>query len=208
MNKLIRVLVVDPFPVVRQGLVTLLEPVADLDIVAGMGDYTSTLHSCQQQALDVLVLGVVTPDLSMLEMVRQLKQICPQTKILVLAVSCDEGCVEEVIAAGVNGYLLKTETPSKIVAAIRAVARGETRFSQPVVKMLVQAIQTRPEPHLTQRQTAVLQLVGQGQTNAQIAQSLGISESTVRYHLQNIYRRLDVQSRTEAVIRAIRRGWL
>ena len=111
------------------------------------------------------------------------------------------------VAAGVDGCLLKQEKRAALLRAIRAVARGEKRHSAAVVDALVHATPTEP-PQLTARQLETLRLAAGGQTNEQIACTLGLSASTVRYHLQNVYRRLNVSDRAEAVAKAIRLGHL
>jgi DNA-binding NarL/FixJ family response regulator len=139
-------------------------------------------------------------------LIGRLKQNAAATQIVVLAASCDQAAAD-VIAAGADGCLLKQEKRTALLEAIRAVARGEKRHSAAVVDALVQATPTEP-PQLTARQLEVLRLAADGQTNEQIAGTLGLSPSTVRYHLQNVYRRLNVKGRAQAVAEAIRLGYL
>lgn len=202
MNNSISICVVDSFPVVREGAVKLLEAEVDIVVVAESTNYKDALPLCLQQRPDLLVLGVVTPDTKMLELVRQIKQESPETKVLVLAAVCDEACIEAALNAGADGYLLKTETQSGLAAAIRKAAQGATPLSRPVVETLLHSSRSDPAPTLTRRQIDSLRLVAEGQTNVQIGQTLGISPNTVRYHLRQAFRRLDANSRTEAVMKA------
>lgn len=204
----IRVLLAAASPLLRQGVRTLLQPAAGIEIVAETEEYKTVVQLCDWQRPHLLVLTVATLDAVTLALLRRLKEEYPQMGALVVAATCDEACVQAVVAAGADGYLLQTDPPSGLVAAIRAVAQGETSFSRPVVAALAQTARTEPESELTERQVDVLRLVADGQTNAQIAQALGISESTVRYHLRRAFRRLDAAGRTEAAMKAAELGLL
>lgn len=207
MNKFISIIVVHPFPVVREGTVSLLNNEADLAIVEA-ATYDEAINLSQKLRPTLLVLGLDVLDSSLPLLIRSFRQISPSTNILVLAASCDKVYVQTLVKAGIKGYALMREPTSQLVSAMLAVAQGKTWFSQRVTEKLVQEIKREPVVMLTPRQLAVLQLVAQGKTNRQITQELDITERTVRFHLEKIFARLNVQNRTEAVIKAVELSWL
>ncbi|MBK7894349.1 MAG: response regulator transcription factor [Candidatus Promineifilaceae bacterium] len=208
MNNLIQICVVDSFPIACEGVVKFLEPEADIVIAAQSINYENALLLCRQKSPDVLVLGMVTPDKEMLKLIHQLKQEIPEIKVLVLAAVCDKACAEATLQANADGYMLKTETQSELAMAIREVANGKIPLSRQVVERLIHSNHNEPLPKLTKRQKDILRLVAKGQTNAQIGQTLEISQNTVRYHLRQIFQCLIVCSRTEAVMKAIKHNLL
>ena len=208
MNNLIQICVVDSFPIACEGVVKLLEPEADIVIAAQSINYENALLLCRQKSPDVLVLGMVTPDKEMLKLIHQLKQEIPEIKVLVLAAVCDKACAEATLQANADGYMLKTETQSGLAMAIREVANGKIPLSRQVVERLIHSNHNELLPKLTKRQKDILRLVAKGQTNAQIGQTLEISQNTVRYHLRQIFQCLIVCSRTEAVMKAIKHNLL
>jgi len=212
----IRVVLADDHPVVRAGVKTFLEKEPDLRVVGeiALGSEVETLTSHWQP--DVLVLDVNMPGLDPVAATRRLKEQVPTLRILVLTAYDDDAYVTGLLAAGAMGYLLKEEALETLVAAIRAVARGESWLSQRIAGRLARRAVAwvegaeadeyiRSEP-LTPREREVLRLLALGLSNDEIAGRLVISRRTVQNHVSNVYGKLGLASRAEAVLYAIRHG--
>lgn len=206
----IRVLIADDHPVVRAGIKTMLEKETDLCVVGEIaeGDRVEAL-TCQWRP-DVLLLDVNMPGLDPVSVTRYLREQYPALNILVLTAYDDDAYVTGLLSAGATGYLLKEEALDTLVTAIRAVARGESWLSQRVAGRLArkavapaQAAQAEP---LTPREQEVLRLLALGLGNDEIAETLFIAKRTVQNHVSNIYGKLGLDSRAEAVLYAIRHG--
>ena len=212
----IRVVLADDHPVVRAGVRTFLEKEPDLQVVGeiALGSEVETLTSHWQP--DVLVLDVNMPGLDPVAATRRLKEQVPTLRILVLTAYDDDAYVTGLLAAGAMGYLLKEEALETLVAAIRAVARGESWLSQRIAGRLARRAVARVEgaeadehirsEPLTSREREVLHLLALGLSNDEIAGRLVISRRTVQNHVSNIYSKLGLASRAEAVLYAIRHG--
>jgi len=212
----IRVVLADDHPVVRAGVKTFLEKEPDLQVVGeiALGSEVETLTSHWQP--DVLVLDVNMPGLDPVAATRRLKEQVPTLRILVLTAYDDDAYVTGLLAAGAMGYLLKEEALETLVAAIRAVARGESWLSQRIDGRLARRAVARVEgaeadehirsEPLTSREREVLHLLALGLSNDEIAGRLVISRRTVQNHVSNIYSKLGLASRAEAVLYAIRHG--
>jgi len=206
----IRVVLADDHPVVRAGVKTFLEKEPDLRVVGEIaaGSEVETLTSHWQP--DVLVLDVNMPGLDPVAATRRLKEQGPTLRILVLTAYDDDAYVTGLLAAGAMGYLLKEEALETLVAAIRAVARGESWLSQRIAGRLARRAVARVEgaeaEPLTSREREVLHLLALGLSNDEIAGRLVISRRTVQNHVSNIYGKLGLASRAEAVLYAIRHG--
>ncbi|MCP4538677.1 MAG: response regulator transcription factor [Chloroflexi bacterium] len=204
----IRVLIADDHPIVRAGIKTMIEKEPDLCVVSEIaeGDRVETLT--RQWQPDVLVLDINMPGLDPVAATRALKKHRPDLNILVLTAYDDDAYVTGLLSAGATGYLLKEEALDTLVMAIRAVAGGESWLSQRVAgrlarKAIAPARTATAEP-LTPREREVLRLLALGLNNDEIAAKLFISKRTVQNHVSNIYGKLDLDSRAEAVLYAIR----
>lgn len=202
----IRVLIADDHPVLRTGVRTLLEGYRQIEIVGEATTGAETLALTQQLQPDVLLLDANLPDCDGVEVAQILYHARQMVQVLVLSAYDDMEYVRRFLAAGVSGYLLKEEAGSFLAQAVEAVARGETGwFSLRIQMQLIQLKQTEPTlVELTNREIEVLYHLATGKTNYAIAQALEISEKTVEKHLDAIYRKLNVRSRTEAAVVAIR----
>lgn len=206
----IRVLIADDHPVVRAGIKTMIEKEPDLSVVGEIaaGDRVETLTL--QWRPDVLVLDVNMPGLDPVAATRSLKKHRPTLNILVLTAYDDDAYVTGLLSAGATGYLLKEEALDTLVAAVRAVARGDSWLSQRVAGRLARKAitpsQAAPAGPLTSREREVLRLLALGLSNDGIADRLYIAKRTVQNHVSNIYSKLDLDSRAEAVLYAIRHG--
>jgi DNA-binding NarL/FixJ family response regulator len=161
------------------------------------------------------VLDIQMPKMTGVEATRRIKARWPDVKVMVLTAYDDDPYIFALLQAGASGYILKTASSEVLIQAVRAVHRGESALSPEVTgKVVTQLTTGRPlgaqpqEEALTDRELEVLQLVAQGLTNRAIGHELGISDRTVQGHLANIYAKLCVSSRTEAVTRALQRGWI
>jgi len=177
--------------------------------VSKAADGDETRRLCKELAPDVLLLDLSMPGLPASETVAYLREHCSQTKIVVLTAYGNDNYVRGV-AGNIEGYVLKDEAPEMVVQAVRAVMQGGAWFSQPIVEKLAQfaASEAPPveKPALTKRELEVLKFVARGYTNIQIAESLSITERTVRFHLRNVCDKIGVRSRVEAAIWAGQHG--
>lgn len=199
----IRVLMIDDHPIVRSGIRMLLERASDIVIVgeADRGDEAENLVT--SLAPDVLLLDMEMPGKSGREVARDLQAAGNPVRVLALSAYDDEDYIMELLASGAAGYLCKEEAPETIVEAVRGVARGEEGwFSRRVTARMASAARKQQQPSLqalTEREEEVLKYVTKGWTNNRIAAEMSVSERTVRFHLTNIYDKIGVSSRAEAV---------
>ena len=216
----IRLLLADDHAVVRAGTRELLERQPDLHIVGEAVDGEEAVRLTQELQPDVVVMDVRMPRMSGVEATRRIKAENPDVRVLVLTAHDDDEYVFALLQAGANGYLLKTAEIDELVKAIRTVAAGQSALAPPVAgKVVAQFVGGKSMPDvstsnqeqydgLTERELGILRLVGQGLSNKQIGKELFISDRTVQAHLSNIFSKLGVSSRTEAVMRAVRKGWI
>ena len=212
---MIHVLLVDDQAIVRQGLKALLSLEADLEIVGEAANGREAVAIAQKllttpNAVDVALMDIRMPVMDGVAATRELLHQYPDLKILVLTTFEDDELVQQAVAAGAVGYLLK-DTPSEEVAqAIRAVHRGYAQFGPGILQKMAVAQPASPKPEippgfdeLTPREREVLALIGQGASNREIAQALFLSEGTVKNHVTNILGRLGLRDRTQAALLAV-----
>ncbi len=211
----IRVLLADDHAVVRQGIRRFLEEADDIEVVAEAKDGREALERIREYRPDVAVLDIRMPEMSGVEAARRIKERFPGVRVLILTAYDDDPYIFALLQAGAEGYVLKTASGDELIQAVRTVYRGQSALSPEVAtKVVRQKVTGKPataaeqvEP-LTPRELDVLRLAAQGLTNRAIGYKLGISHRTVQGHLASIYGKLGVNSRTEAVTEAIRRGWI
>lgn len=206
MTEIIRVLLVDDHPVVRQGIRNLLDREKDLKVVGEVSDGSSVFDAIERCSPDVLILDMELPGLSGVEIARRLQAEDSPIVVLGLSAYDDEHYLREVLAAGASGYLTKEEALEKIVEAVRGVARGEKGwFSRRAAAQMASWVHSgrAPGSELTEREREVLALLAEGWTNERIGRELSISERTVRFHLSNAYQKLGFRNRAEAVAWAV-----
>lgn len=201
----LRVLLVDDHPAFRMGLRLVLGQAADIVVVAEASTGADALALAQSLTPDVVVLDCQLPDLTGDAVARALRARGLSCAILALSAYRDEATVQRMVQAGALGYLVKEEAPAAIVDAVRAAARGEGRWSAAVASKLAASHGAAPS-ELTAREQDVVRLLARGWDNRRIAQTLYVSENTVRFHLRNIFDKIGVQSRTEAAVWAVHRG--
>jgi NarL family two-component system response regulator LiaR len=209
-EKPIRILIADDHTVVRQGLRTMLEPKADILLIGEAVDGQDAINQAISLKPDVILMDLVMPIKDGMEAISEIVRILPETRILVLTSFSEEDRVITAIRAGARGYMLKDSSPQDLVQAIRDVYQGKM-FLYPgmVEKVVHKLLQPQPtisaEP-LTEREIDVLRLVAGGLTNLEIAEKLQIGEGTVRFHINNILAKLNLNNRTQAALYAIREG--
>jgi DNA-binding NarL/FixJ family response regulator len=189
-----RVLIADDHGIVRSGLRLLLERQPDIEVVAEAADGAEARELALRERPDVAILDVKMPKLTGLQATREIKAQAPETKVLILSMHDDERYVAEALKAGASGYVLKTQADTDLLAAVRAIERGES-FPAPVA-----------EGELTPREEEIVKLVAEAHTTKQIAAILHLSEKTVEHHRANAMRKLGMRDRVELVRYAIRRG--
>ena len=215
MGSRIRVLLADDHAVVRKGIRQFLEEAGDIDVIAEADDGAEALRQIEELQPDVAVLDIRMPEMTGVEATRRIKSRFPSVRVVILTSYDDDPYVFALLQAGADGYVLKTATGDELVRAVRTVHRGESALSPEIASKVVrQAMTGHPEgaaeqvENLTERELDVLRLAARGLTNRAIGHELSISHRTVQGHLQSIYGKLDVGSRTEAVTESLRRGWI
>lgn len=204
----IRVLIVDDHAVVRKGLAMVLRLEADLAVVGEAENGRAGLDAAQRLQPDVVLVDLVMPEMDGREMALTLRRSNPEIKIIMLTgTEVDEG-VFDLVAAGIEGYVLKNIEPGELVRAIHAVANGEAYLHPNVMTKVLRKIQPQSEPPaaLTPREIEILQYMSTPNTYRQIAAQLNISEETVRSHAKSILEKLNQPNRAQAVLQAVKMG--
>lgn len=207
--------IVDDDPLVRSALTSLLGAEEDIEVLFECSNGREAVTACGQRAPDVLLMDIRMPELDGISATVAVRQAAPATRVILITVGDVADDVAESLAAGASGFLLKTEPPDVLADAIRTVHRGSAVMSPGPVARWARASTTRPivpdseepltEP-LTSREQQVLRLLCDAYSNAEIADTLGITEATVKAHVSSIMTKLDVSSRLKAVVRALRLG--
>ncbi len=208
----IRVLICDDHALFRRGLIMVLESEEGIEVVAEAEDGEEAIRKAEDAAPDVVLMDVRMPRMSGIEATRAISDAVPTAKILMLTVSDEEEDLYEAVKAGATGYLLKEISIEEVANAIRAVVTGQSLISPSMASKLLsefnnlakQAQQKVIAPKLTDRELQVLKLVAQGMSNREAAETLFISENTVKNHVRNILEKLHLHSRMEAVVYAVR----
>ena len=217
----IKILVVDDHVLLRQGIKNVLALEPDFQVVGEAGDGEEALVKAAELEPDIMLLDINMPRMNGLEVTRAMRKNATKTKVIILTINDDENYVIEVIKAGACGYLLKDIEPGMLVKAVRIVHGGQSFIYPTLAQQLFGELSRREEEkehraeksdvmqkpreeRLTYREIEVLQLVGQGLSNNDIAQHLFLSEKTVKNHLTNIFRKIGVSDRTQAVLYAIK----
>ncbi len=209
-SPIIRVLLADDHVVVRAGIRQFLEQTSDIQVVAEASNGKEACELIEQFKPDVAVLDIQMPLMSGIEVTRWVRSNHLSIGILVLTAYDDEPYVQAVLQAGSNGYVLKTAEPQVIIEAVRDVFDGKSvldvTLTQKLIAKLIGKTESPLIEPLTDRELQILTLTAKGYTNKAIGMQLGISDRTVQNHLANIFQKLNAESRTEAVMRAVSLG--
>ncbi|RYU12847.1 response regulator [Nocardioides iriomotensis] len=208
----IRVAVVDDQELFRRGLTMLLGVEDDIEVVGEAGDGVAATELAASAVPDVILMDVRMPKRSGIEACVAIKDVAPTARIIMLTVSDEEADLYDAVKNGASGYLLKDSSIDEVAQAIRVVADGQSLISPSMAIKLLDEFkqmsrtdrQQVPSPRLTDRELEVLKLVAQGLNNREIAKRLFISENTVKNHVRNILEKLQLHSRMEAVMYAVR----
>ena len=210
----IRVLLADDHTVVREGLRALIQVEEDMEVVGEAENGRQAVALVRQATPDIVLMDVAMPLLNGLEATRQILKVAPSTRVLVLSSYGDDHCVEQMVQAGVAGYLIKHTAANDLLKAIREVHHGNSYFSPEIAKRLLDPARglfgggstPRKGVSLTSRESEVLQLIAEGFSNKQIAGELGISIKTVEKHRQQVMNKLNIHDVAGLTRYAISRG--
>jgi len=203
----IRILIADDHSVVRQGLRMFLGLDPELEVVGEAADGAEALRLARQLRPDVVLMDLLMPVMDGIAATAAIRHELPDTEVLALTSVLEDASVVGAVRAGAIGYLLKDTQADALCQAIKSAAAGQVQLTPKAAVRLMQAVSAPESPvDLTERETEVLRLLAQGQSNKQIAHCLHISEKTVKTHVSNILSKLGVQSRTQATLCAIRIG--
>lgn len=211
----INVMLVDDHEVVLEGLIRILEKEGGIKIVTVARSAEEALEKLARFPPDVIIVDIQLPGMNGIELIKQVKSQYPNIEAITLTVFDDEQFAKQAIKAGAIGYVIKDAAKDELVKSVKAAARGESLISTSVARKLIEEI-SEPEGRrkkravgyegLSQREVDVIKLMAKGYNNRQIADILFISEHTVKVHIRNIFRKIDVADRTNAVLWAIENG--
>jgi DNA-binding NarL/FixJ family response regulator len=206
----LRVFLADDHAVVREGLKALVNAQPDMEVIGQAADGDAAWNALRECRPDVAVIDISMPRQNGTQLAERLREECPELKILALTVHEDRSYLRELLEAGASGYVLKRGADRDLVAAVRAVARGEPFLTNAAQRSLVRRWMedenAAPEEPLSPRELEVVKLIAEAYTNRQIAETLHLAEKTVESHRANVLRKLGMRDRVELVRYAIRRG--
>jgi DNA-binding NarL/FixJ family response regulator len=201
------VLVADDHPIVRSGIVALLQTAEDLEVVGEATTGIEAVELASRLHPDLVLMDLRMPGMNGDEATAKVLAEAPGTRVVILTTYETDDSILTAIEAGASGYLLKAAPQEEILAGVRSVARGEVALAPSIAALLVQRVKA-PGPSLSPRETEVLTLVAAGHSNPSIATTLFLSEATVKTHLLHVFEKLEVSDRTRAVTRAMELGLL
>lgn len=212
----IRILIADDHAVVREGTRRILEQESDMEVVGEAGDGEEAVNLATSLKPDVAIMDISMPKMDGIEATKLIKAACPSISVLALSAYDDDQFVFSLLEAGAAGYLLKSVRSRELVDAIRAVYSGESVLHPSIARKVLNRFVSasgkpegkEPSGMLSDREMEVLKLAAKGLSNQDIAEKLCLSIRTVQGHLGHIFNKLQVGSRTEAVVRALKEGWV
>ena len=214
-SRRIRIVLVDDHVTVRHGLKLLIDSQPDMQVVAEASDGEAALQCARKHAPDIVVMDISMPGMNGLVASRKLKELQPDVAIVTLTRHSDDAYLQELLRAGVAGYVLKQSAPSELLQALRAAAAGGQYLDSALTKRVTAGFlgrearrQAQPSGTVTEREAEVLRLIASGYSNKEIAGRLSLSVKTVEAHKANAMRKLDLNGRIDIVKYAILQGWL
>jgi NarL family two-component system response regulator LiaR len=209
----IKVLLVDDHKIVREGVRAYLHTLADIQVIAEADSGVTALQAVEEHQPDVVLMDLEMPgDLDGIGATRQIRKLRPETHVMVVTSHHQDEYIFPAVRAGVISYLLKDVEPEELASAIRKAARGEAVLDSRVASRIVQELQglrkdsVNPFTELSEREFEVLRLIAAGKSNAEIAETLVIGESTVKTHISNMLKKLHLEDRTQAAVYAWQEG--
>ena len=207
----IKILIADDHPVVREGVIAMLSREADFDVVGEAKDGVEAVKKTKELSPDVVLIDLRMPEMDGVEAMRQIKSVMPEVKFIILTTYSDDEYIFSGIEAGARAYLLKDAPREDLFKAIRAVYRGESLIQPVVASKLLDRFselsrRTPSGEELSGRELEILSLMAKGAANKEIGAQLNIAQSTVKTHITNIFQKLGVNDRTEAVTQALKKG--
>ena len=203
----IRILIADDHSIVREGLRMFLERDPELEVVGEAADGSEAVEQARALRPDVVLMDLLMPVMDGIAATSAIRSALPETEILAVTSVLESASVVRAIRAGAIGYLLKDTQAAELRRAIKAAAAHQVQLSPQASAFLLREMQASEHPEaLTERETVVLRLLAQGQSNKEIAQNLSLVEETVKTHVRHILSKLGVQSRTQAALYAVRIG--
>lgn len=208
----IKVLVADDHLLVREGICKLLELDEKIHVIGEAVDGEDAVNKARKLKPDLILMDLNMPKLSGIQASEQIKTLFPEIRIIILTIHDDEEYIFEVLKAGAEGYLQKDVSAEELRSALQMVFNGETLFPASVINRVMGRDRRKPEETieniLTDREIEVLEMMARGNNNRTIGEKLFISEKTVKNHVSSILKKLEVNDRTQAVIYAIKKGWV
>jgi DNA-binding NarL/FixJ family response regulator len=208
-----RILIVEDHPMFRDGLFKMLETVEGFEVVGEAASGEEAVELAEQLKPNIILMDINLPKLSGIEATKRIVQTIPDIGILILTMYDDDSSVFSAMRAGARGYLLKEANRNEIVRAIQAVSEGEAIFSPAIARRMMFYFEAKMKvtnidvfPQLTEREREVLDHIAKGKNNAEIANSLGLNQKTVRNHVSNILSKLQASDRAHAIIMAREAG--
>jgi DNA-binding NarL/FixJ family response regulator len=202
-DQAIRVLIVDDHPVVRFGLAAIIRLQPDMDVIGEAGSGEDACRICLEAQPDVVLMDLRLPGLSGVQAIKAIRETVPSVRFIVLTTYDGDEDIRRALDAGAQAYLLKAMSHDDVTAAIRKVHSGARVIPQSVSRTLAERA---PQSQLSPREIEVLELIATGCSNKEIGRALGITEATVKWHVNLILNRLDVADRTAAIVAALQRG--
>lgn len=199
----IRVIIVDDHPVVRFGLAAIIGLQADMVVTAEAGSGEEACQVCDAKAADVVLMDLRLPGMSGVDAIRAIRESHPRLRFIVLTTYDGDEDIHRALEAGAQAYLLKAMSHTELANAVRTVHSGMKFLPAAVSRSLAER---SPQSELSSRELQVLELIVKGRSNREIGNALGISEATVKWHVNMILSRLDVSDRTQAAVAALQRG--
>jgi len=211
-----RILIADDHPLLREALCQVFSSQKDMEIVGEAGNGEEAIDLASQLKPDILVMDIMMPKFDGLEASRQIKKITPNTAILILTAYDDDNYVLGLLEAGATGYLMKSAKGQDLVEAVRAIRAGESVLHPKIIEKLLKQAMVKPvetaehkiKELLSDREMEMLKLLATGMSNKEIAEKLCLSLRTVKAHMSNIFAKMNVASRSEALVEALRKGLL
>ncbi len=204
MNKKIKVGLIEDDSLIREGFTQLINGEENCECVVGYGDCESALKDLENHLLDVILVDIELPGMSGIEGIPKIKTMMPNVNIIVITVHENDQLVFEALCAGATGYLTKNISPSKLIESIIDAYQGGAPMSTQIARMVVGSFQKNLDSPLTKRETEVLELLSKGKSYSTIADELFVDKETIRTHIKNIYLKLEVHSKAEAIEKALK----